>query len=204
MHAVRLISQRFRYVCPSTPQTKRAGFEITDFTAGSYGGQVMEHVTQCGIKFWSSRQCCPTGHCTCLQEAVKIIAYKFRQWKHKAIASHTHGKREPKKENEERKKTKRAKAPETAEAAEQRIDTRNNEKRPTAKMKNEKWMQTSNQLIYMRKPIENSHWNIIHIWYRIWTFISFSGWAIRCIESNLKYVCGYPHNYLLFFLFDLI
>lgn len=51
MHAVRFISHRLRYVLPSTPQTKRAGFDITDFTAGSYGGQVIEHVTQCGIKF---------------------------------------------------------------------------------------------------------------------------------------------------------
>lgn len=72
MHAVRFISHRLRYVLPSTPHTKRFGLEITDFTAGSYGGQVIEQITQCGIKFWSSKQCCPTGHWTCLQEAAII------------------------------------------------------------------------------------------------------------------------------------
>lgn len=51
MHAARFTSHKFLYVLPSTPHTKRDGLTMVDFIAGSYGGQVIEHVTQCGIKF---------------------------------------------------------------------------------------------------------------------------------------------------------
>lgn len=66
---------------PSEPHTNRDGFAMFDLTAGSYGGQFIEHTTQCGIKFWSSKQCWPDGHWTCLQEAARGKMYAIIHWR---------------------------------------------------------------------------------------------------------------------------
>lgn len=62
-----LSSHKLLYVLPSAPQ-------IILFCIFSVG-QCRAQNTQCGCEFWSSKQCCPTGHWTNWHVAVQNNIY---------------------------------------------------------------------------------------------------------------------------------